>query len=58
MARVKAAHLGLQTYIKHKKNGEVELSVEGSSDKLWKMLDWAKKSRFFYIVHEVTFQLG
>lgn len=56
LAKLKAVHLGVKAHEFVLDDQNARFVLSGQREKVWKMVDWAKKSRFFYIVSEVDFQ--
>jgi len=58
-ALIKATHMGLKTHklIKHRP-GCLEMEFEGERAQLWKIVKWAKGTKFFSVVDEVVFSFS
>ena len=47
---------GLKNHLLNKKNGQLEVIVEGEKSKLWEVVKSAKKSSFFYRIEQMSFR--
>ncbi len=47
---------GLKNHVLTKKNGRLEVIVEGEKSKLWEIVKSAKKTSFFYRIEQINFK--